>query len=88
MDKYSGMNKVESVVTANSSVVKKRTRERSFFKTFLMQCVAVTLIGCALFVCGLVGGKLNKVPKTVKTAVCFDTGEYIAELIEDKKDKA
>lgn len=51
MDKYSGMNKVQSRVAANDQIVnKKKPQGGGFLKTLFVQTLICLAIGAALFV--------------------------------------
>ncbi len=88
MDKYAGMNKVESTLSANNEIVRKKDKKSGgFWRTLLLQAVIATVMGCVLFGIKWLGGKTCvRVTDTVKDAVCFDATEYVAELIEDAGD--
>lgn len=84
MDKYSGMNKVQSRVAANDQIVnKKKPQGGGFLKTLFVQTLICLAIGAALFVGRFVDIKYHAAAaEKVKDAVCFDAFGYIAELFE------
>lgn len=83
MDKYSGMNKVETKVSENNEIVKKDKKRGGFIKYFCVQTVVAVLLGGALFV-----GKLFLPSSAVdkfKAVYCFDTVEYVSDLLDKDK---
>lgn len=83
MDKYAGMNKVETKIVKNDQVRSpKKEVGVGYGKIFFMQAVIVVLLGCALLV-GKVFSfkKYDTVTSTVKEAVCFDMTDYVSDLL-------
>ncbi|MDE7395228.1 MAG: hypothetical protein K2M95_03810 [Clostridiales bacterium] len=81
MDKYDGMNKVETTVRQNSEVQPEKPRKKRgvpvFFKQLLLAGVcALVLFACSRF--GVLQGALQK----VKEAVSFDATVYLRALAE------
>ncbi len=83
MDKYSGMNKVESVVSPNGEIVKKKKPKSGFLKGFIVQSVISLAICGVLLGCKFIDFSPCKTAlKNVKDAFCFDATEYVAEIID------
>ena len=82
MDKYSGMNKVESKVSQNKQIVNGKKASGGFWKTFAVQAVIALIIGGALFVSKMFDFGADTVIQKVKESVCFDAFGYVSGFID------
>lgn len=86
MDKYFGMNKVDSTVIENGEVVNSKPKKSGgFLKTFFIQLVVALFAGVAVFSFKIFGFKSFSIDDKIKQAVCFDAFDYVAEMIEENK---
>ena len=86
MDKYAGMNKVDSKVSENNEVINgKAVKSGNFFKTFFIQIVVALFVGIAVFSFKIFGIKSFSIDDKIKEAVCFDAFDYISEIIEESR---
>ncbi len=88
MDKYSGLNKVDTVVKTNDEIVRNDGNEGKkgvgFFRLFLWQTVIAVLLGATLFVGKIWKNSVSeRMTASVKAAVCFDMFGYVAEYFEE-----
>lgn len=89
MDKYSGLNKVETNVVQNDQIVRKEKKARGgYFKILCVQTAVAVLLGGALFAGRLFSFRpYEKVTDTVKDAVCFDAVSFITDAVQGDEQK-
>lgn len=79
MDKYIGMNKVETTVRQNSEVQPVKPRKKRGIPLFFKQLFFAGVCALVLFTCNRFG-VLQGVVQKVKEAVSFDATVYLHAL--------